>query len=104
MDGASRHSRGGLFVYQIKPVKFMKTLNQLNTKYWYRVLKVIYILIFSATLLIIYNTYRPAYDDVFDDIVTPIFYVLLILEIFKRSIYYIYFGTISPIENKEAEN
>lgn len=76
----------------------MKTLSNLNTKSWYRFLKVLYVLVIVATLLIIYNTYRPEYDSFIKDIVEPVFWVLLVLEIFKRSFYFIFLGTLSPIK------
>ena len=74
----------------------MKTLSSLNIKSWYRFLKVLYVLVVIATVIIIYNTYRPQYDSFIADIVEPLLWVLFILEIFKRSIYYTYLGTISP--------
>lgn len=74
----------------------MKTLQDLQSKHWYRFSKVIYILILIATVAIIYNSYRPQYDSFFADAIEPLFWVLFVLELIKRSIYYTYFGTISP--------
>jgi hypothetical protein len=74
----------------------MKTIKDLNTKHWYRLLKVLYVLIIIITGTIIYNTYYPNYDTIFSGIIEPLLWVLFILEIFKRAIYYIYFGTITP--------
>jgi hypothetical protein len=74
----------------------MKTLNDLSSKYWYRFAKVLYVLVLIATVAIIYSVYRAQYDNFFTDAIEPLFWVLFVLEIFKRSIYYTYFGTISP--------
>jgi DNA integrity scanning protein DisA with diadenylate cyclase activity len=75
----------------------MKTLNILRTKPWYRLLKILYVLVLLATTFIIYNVYVPSYDSFLGNVVQPFLIVLLVLEIIKRSVYYIYSGSISPI-------
>ena len=80
----------------------MKTLNNLSIKPWYRILKILYVLVLLATVVIIYNLYMPQYDSFLVDAVQPFFIVLVILEILKRAIYYIYFGTLSPIKVEVA--
>jgi len=81
---------------------FMKTLNNLSTKPWYRILKILYVLVLLVTVVIIYNIFRPQYDSFLADAVQPFLIVLVVLEIIKRSVYYIYFGTISPIKVEVA--
>ena len=81
----------------------MKTLNNLCTKSWYRFSKVLYVLVLIATVAIIYSGYRPQYDSFFADAIEPLFWVLFVLEIIKRSIYYTYFGTVFPVKVEFAD-
>ncbi|MCX6753249.1 MAG: hypothetical protein NTW62_02825 [Candidatus Nomurabacteria bacterium] len=80
----------------------MKTLNNLSTKPWYRILKILYMLVLLATVVIIYNLYMPQYDSFLGNVVQPFLIVLVALEILRRAIYYIYFGTVSPIKVEVA--
>lgn len=74
----------------------MKTIKDLNTRHWYRVLKVLYVLITIAVFVIAYSLYYPQYDNFFSAVIEPLIWTLLVLEVFKRAIYYIYSGTIFP--------
>ena len=80
----------------------MKTIKDLNTKHWYRVLKVLYVLVILSAIAIVYNNYYPSIDN-FSTVIEPLIWTLLVLEGFKRAIYYVYFGTIFPQKAEMSE-
>lgn len=81
----------------------MKTIKDLNAKHWYRALKVLYVLIIIAVVSIAYSLYYPQYDNFFSAVIEPLIWALLILEVFKRAIYYVYSGTILPKKTETNE-
>ena len=72
----------------------MKTLHDLQAKYWYRALQVIYFAIIAISLYLGLDSGLKgwAYVEQFDTLVQ----IVIVLEIIKRVIYYVCFGHINP--------
>ena len=84
---------------------FMKSLEELNKKRWYRFLKVLYFLVLILTL---FSIPIAVGINIFEDlwggsewlaVFIAIIIVLSIIECIRRIFYYIYFGTIFPQKN-----
>ncbi len=78
----------------------MKTITELNTRPWFRFLKVLYVLVLLLTAFFVYLSYNPTYDTFPDNIIVPFIVVLAILELFKRFVYYITLGTVRPLQHE----
>ena len=78
-----------------------KTISYLNSKTWYRTLKVFYLLAFFITLYVLIseagNTYTR-YPEYFalSETIKDIIIALIVFELIRRAFFYITLGTIRP--------
>lgn len=74
-----------------------KTISHLNSKVWYRFLKVIFIAALFIVLLFWNVIFGYASSDFnFNDIIIGNLIILFVFETARRSFYYIALGTIRP--------
>jgi len=81
----------------VKNTKNLSMTKKLNQKMWYRALKVLYFLIIILGVIISLGI--AIWES--DLLVFIVFFlvILMVLEILKRSFYYIYFGKLFPNKN-----
>lgn len=70
----------------------MKTLSELKEKPYFRFFKVLYFLLTVPLVVPLYI----AFDEGWSELLFWIFVYLIILEIIKRVVYYIFLGKINP--------
>lgn len=72
----------------------MKTLSELRNRPFYRFLKILYVLLLVPIGYMVYL----AYAEHAPEVILWVLGFLLVLEVIKRLIYYIFLGTIIPSE------
>lgn len=75
-----------------------KTISYLNSKIWYRSLKVIFLLLLSIVILLVNVVILDdgIFGIIFLDILTGNILILIFFEVLRRVFYYIVLGKIIP--------
>ncbi len=73
----------------------MKTLNNLCTKPWYRLFKILYLLVLVIPVILLVTSYSKS--NLLENLQISL-YIVVTLEVVRRIVYYTYFGTIFPVK------
>ena len=73
----------------------MKTLNNLCTKPWYRLFKILYLLVLAIPVILLVTSHSTS--NLLENLQISL-YIVVTLEVVRRIVYYIHFGTIFPVK------